>query len=91
MVHPKNKMRNATTNLNTSRIFENKHGVNKNKRNEKATSGKSEISTLKSCHSTKEIQNSNQTIKVQILTEITEMDREIFCHWAPHAKLWRLS
>ena len=56
--------------------------MNKNKGNEKATSGQSEISALKSSRLTKEIQNSNQIIKVQnSITEITEMDRENFCHW----------
>ena len=56
--------------------------MNKHKRNEKATSGQSEISALKSSHLTKEIQNLNQIIKAQNLnTEITEMDRENFYHW----------
>ena len=65
-----------------SRTFENKHGVNKNKRNEKATAGQSEIGALKSSHLTKEIQTSNQIIKGQNSnTEITEMDRENFYHW----------
>ena len=66
----------------TNRTFENKYGVNKNKRNEKATSEQSEISALKPSYSKKEIQNLNQITKVQNSnTEITEMDRENFYHW----------
>ena len=66
----------------TNRTFENKYGVNKNKRNEKARSGQSEISALKPRYSKKESQNSNRTTKVQNSnTEITEMDRENFYHW----------
>ena len=66
----------------TNRTFENKYGVNKNKRNEKATSGQSEISALKPSYSKKHSQNSNRITKVQNSnTEITEMDRENFYHW----------
>ena len=76
----------------TNRTFENKYGVNKNKRNKKATSGQPEISALKPSYSKKESQNSNRITKVQNSnTEITEMDRENFTTGAPHAKLWRLS
>ena len=67
----------------TSRTFENKYGVNKNKRNEKTTSGQSEISALEPSYSKKESQNSNRFTKVQNSnTETTEMDRENFYHWS---------
>ena len=52
------------------------------KRNEKATSGQSEISALEPSYSKKESQNSNRITEVQNSnTEITEMDRENFYHW----------
>ena len=66
----------------TNRTFEKKYGVNKNKRNERATSGQSEISALEPSYSKKESQNQNRITKVQNSnTEITEMDRENFYHW----------
>ena len=66
----------------TNRTFENKYGVNKNKPNEKATSGQSENSALKPRYSKKECQNSNRITKVQNSnTETTEMIREKFYHW----------
>ena len=67
----------------TNRTFENKYGVNKNKQNEKATSGQSEISArARAKLLKKKSQNSNRITKVQNSnTEITEMDRENFYHW----------
>ena len=63
----------------TNRTYVNKYGVNKNKRNEKHTSGQSEISALEPSYSKKESQNSNRITKVQNSnTEITEMDGENF-------------
>ena len=74
-----------------NRTFDNKYGVNKNKRNEKATSGQSEISALKSSHSPKKIQNLNQNIKAQNSnTEITEMDRENFYHWGATREIMKI-
>ena len=66
----------------TNRTFENKYGVNKIKRNEKATSGQSQISVLEPSYPKKESQSSNRITKVQNSnTKITEMDRENFYHW----------
>ena len=49
--------------------------MNKDQRNAKSTSGQSEISTLESSCSTKEIESSNQFPKTQKLnTEITDQE-----------------
>ena len=65
----------------TNRTFENEYGVNKNERNEIATSGQSAISALEPSYSKKDSQNPNRITKVQNSnTEITEMDCENFYH-----------
>ena len=56
----------------TNGTFDKKHGVDKDQRKEKVTSGQSQISTLESSYSTKEIKSSNQISKAQNLqTEVT--------------------
>ena len=77
-----NKMRNAR--INHIRIEHSRTNTaeKKDQRNEKVTSGQSEVSTMESSYSTKEIKSSNQISKAQKLnTEITGMDRENFYHW----------
>ena len=71
---------NCANQLQTNRTFENKNSVNKDQRKHKSV--QSEISTLESSCSTKEIKSSNQIPKTQKLnTKITEMDRENFYQW----------
>ena len=60
------------------RIIENKNGVNKINRNEKSTSGQSDISASKSSCS---LNHRNIIQKKNSNTEITEMDRDNFYHW----------
>ena len=76
------QIENCANQSQTNRRFENKNSGNKDQRNAKTTSGQSENSTIESICSTKEIKKSNQISKTQKFnTEITEMDRETFCHW----------
>ena len=61
--------------------------MNENQQNEKATSGQSKFSTLKSSCSPKEIKSSNQIPKLQKLnSEINEIDRKNFYHWGATRK-----
>ena len=73
-----NKIEQQNNQSQASRIFENKNGVNKINRNEKSTSGQSDISALKSSCS---LNHRNIIQKKNSNTEITEMDRDNFNHW----------
>ena len=73
-----NKTEQQNNQSQASRIFENKNGVNKINRNEKNTSGQSDISASKlSCS----LNPQNVIQKKNLNTEITEMDRDNFYHW----------
>ena len=73
-----NKTEQQNNQSQASRIFENKNGVNKINRNEKSTSGQSDISASKlSCS----LNHQNVIQKKNLNTEITEMDRDNFYHW----------
>ena len=73
-----NKIEQQNNQSQASRIFENKNGVNKINRNEKSTSGQSDISASKSSCS---LNHRNIIQKKNSNTEITEMDRDNFYHW----------
>ena len=62
----------------TSRIFDNKNGVNKISQSEKNTSGQSDTSALKSSYSLK---HRKITQKKNLNPETTEMGRDNFYHW----------
>ena len=73
-----NKTEQQNNQSQASRIFENKNGVNKINRNEKSTSGQSDISASKlSCS----LNHQNIIQMKNLNTEITEMDRDNFYHW----------
>ena len=72
------KIEQQNNQSHTSRIFENKTGVNKISRSEKNTPGQSDISALKSSCSLK---HRNITQKKNLNPEISEMDRDNFYHW----------
>ena len=82
-----NKTEQQNNQSQASRIFENKNGVNKINRNEKSTSGQSDISASKlSCS----LNHQNVIRKKNLNTEITEMDRDNFYHWGATRKIMEI-
>ena len=83
-----NKTEQQNNQSQTSRIFENKNGVNKINRNEKSTSGQSDISASKlSCS----LNHQNVIQKKNLNTEITEMDRDNFYHWGATREIMEIN